>query len=121
MISTKYNQEFVKKIIQEKEGNQLDFKQKVTSKEKIAKTLAAFANTTGGLILIGLSDQRKIIGIDPEEEQYMIDSANEEFLIPRVSLRFHTIKLPNEKSLRGPYHSVQIKLRRIENLPKNWG
>ena len=96
MISTKYNQEFVKKIIQEKEGNQLDFKQKVTSKEKIAKTLAAFANTTGGLILIGLSDQRKIIGIDPEEEQYMIDSANEEFLIPRVSLR---LSYPMKNSL----------------------
>ena len=92
MNSTKYNQEFVKKLIRDKEGNHLDFKQKITPKEKIAKTLSAFANTEGGMILIGVSDKKRIIGIDLEEEKYMIESANEQFCSPLASLSFHPIK-----------------------------
>ena len=97
MISTKYNEEFVQKIIQQKEGNQLDFKQKITSQEKIAKTISAFSNSTGGIIVIGISDQKKLIGIDPDEEQYMVDSANERYCVPRASLKSFPIKLKNEK------------------------
>ena len=92
MNSTKYNQEFVKKLIRDKEGNHLDFKQKITPKEKIAKTLSAFANTEGGMILIGVSDKKRIIGIDLEEEKYMVESANEQFCSPLASLSFHPIK-----------------------------
>jgi predicted HTH transcriptional regulator len=102
MKSTKFDQEFVNKILKEKEGKSLDFKQKITSKEKIAKTLAAMSNTDGGLIVIGLSDQKKITGIDPEEERYMIESANEEYCIPRVSLAVHEVKVFNEKHFLEP-------------------
>lgn len=96
MNSTKYNEDFVKKLIRTKEGKHLDFKQKITSKEKIAKTLSAFSNTDGGLILIGVSDKKRIVGIDPEEEKYMVDSANEEFCTPKASLSFFPIKWTKE-------------------------
>jgi predicted HTH transcriptional regulator len=59
--------------------------------------LAAMANTEGGLILVGLSDKKKIMGIDPEEERYMIESANEEFCVPRVSIAVKEIKVHNER------------------------
>lgn len=99
MKSTKFDLEFVNKILKEKEGKSLDFKQKITSREKIAKTLAAMCNTDGGLLVIGLSDQKKIIGIDPEEERFMIESANEEYCIPRVSLSVHEVKIFEERHL----------------------
>ncbi len=86
MSLTKFDEDFIKFLISSKESKALDFKQKVTSKEKIARTIAALANTDGGFILIGLSDQKKIIGIDPEEERFMIESANEIYCTPRVSL-----------------------------------
>lgn len=64
----KFDEDFKKIFINSKESNMLYFKQKVTSEEKIARTLVAMANSDGGIVLIGLSDQKKIIGIDPEEE-----------------------------------------------------
>ncbi len=59
MYLRKFDEEFIKFLINSEESNTLDFKQKVTSKEKIARTLAAMANSDGGIVLIGLSDQKK--------------------------------------------------------------
>lgn len=97
MKAAKFDIDFVNRLIDLKEGEKFDFKQKITSREKIAKTLAALANTEGGCLLIGVSDAKKIIGIDPEEERYMIDAANEEFCFPTVSLSFRTLKVCDEK------------------------
>ncbi|WP_026969922.1 AlbA family DNA-binding domain-containing protein [Algoriphagus terrigena] len=97
MKSAKFEEQFVKNLIKQKEGNKLDFKQKITSKEKISKTLAGMANSDGGFILIGISDDKRIIGVDPEEERYMIEAANEEFCIPKVSLAINEIKVFDEK------------------------
>lgn len=98
MFSKKFDQDFVNKLLKQKEGKTLDFKQKITSKEKIAKTISGMANTDGGIILIGTSDKKVITGIDPEEERYMIESANEEFCLPRASLSIQEVKL-NENDL----------------------
>jgi predicted HTH transcriptional regulator len=93
MFSKKFDHDFVNKLLKQKEGKSLDFKLKITSKEKIAKTISALANSEGGIILIGTSDQRKIIGIDPEEEMYMISAANEEFCVPKASISLQEVKI----------------------------
>lgn len=98
MKSTKFEEEFIKSLLKQEEGEKLDFKQKITSREKISKTLAGMANTEGGFILIGISDKKRIIGVDPEEERYMIESANEEFCVPRVALSIEEIKLIDESA-----------------------
>ncbi|GAA0881312.1 hypothetical protein GCM10009119_42820 [Algoriphagus jejuensis] len=97
MNSAKFDEEFVKSLIKQKEGEKLDFKQKITSREKISKTLVGLANTDGGFILIGVSDSKRIVGIDPEEERYMIEAANDEFCFPKVSLTIDEIKVFDEK------------------------
>jgi hypothetical protein len=93
MFPKKIDEDFVNLLLKENEGLKLEYKQQISSQEKIAKTLSAMSNTAGGMILIGISDQRKIIGIDPEEERYMIAAANENFCIPKVSLEVFTIKI----------------------------
>jgi predicted HTH transcriptional regulator len=98
MNSTKYNEEFIKKLIRQKEGKLLDFKQKITSKEKIAKTISAFSNSEGGFLLIGISDKKQVVGIDPFEEQFMIESANEEYCNSQATLTFHPIKWTEHES-----------------------
>lgn len=70
--------------ISEGEHQEQDFKFRIDSAQKIAITLVAFANTDGGKILIGVKDNGKITGIDPEEEYYMIDGAAQLYCDPPV-------------------------------------
>lgn len=66
------------------EGVRQDFKHSIDDKTKIARTLAAFANTEGGRLLIGVKDNGKIKGVNPEEEFYMIEGAASSFCQPEV-------------------------------------
>lgn len=70
--------------ISEGEGLQLDFKFEIDDQKKIARTLVAFANTEGGSLLIGVKDNGKIVGTNPEEEYYMIEGASEAYCKPPV-------------------------------------
>lgn len=117
MNLTKFDEEFIKFLINSKESKTLDFKQKVTSKEKIARTIAAMANTEGGFILIGLSDQKKIIGIDPEEEKFMVESANEIFCTPRASLSCESYPWKDsesEKKSNKEKHLLLVTIKKTE-------
>lgn len=73
------------KLIAEGEGQNLDFKKTISSARKIARTLAAFANTKGGSLLIGVKDNGKVTGVrSGEEEVFMIDTAANVFCQPAV-------------------------------------
>lgn len=74
----------LERIIAQGEGVQLDFKFRIDDKQKIARTLAAFANTEGGTLLIGVKDNGKIKGVNPEEEYYMVEAAAGQFCDPPV-------------------------------------
>lgn len=45
------------------ESKTLELKRELPSSEQIAKTILAFANTSGGKLVIGVDDQRQIMGI----------------------------------------------------------
>jgi hypothetical protein len=75
---------YVKQMILQGEGQELDFKYNISSSKKIAKTLCAFANTQGGTLLIGVKDTGKITGIYSEEEIYMLDAAAQMYCKPEI-------------------------------------
>lgn len=79
--------ETLKSIIREGEHQQLDFKFRIDDAKKIARTLSAFANTDGGRLLIGVKDNGKITGIDPNEEIHMIEAAAEMYCKPPVAFQ----------------------------------
>jgi predicted HTH transcriptional regulator len=114
MFSKKFDQEFVTKLLKEKEGVRLEFKQQISSQEKIAKTLSAMANTEGGLILIGTSDQGRIIGIDPAEERYMVHAANQAFCIPKASLEFHEVPINPTSPFEEEKYILLVLVHRSE-------
>jgi hypothetical protein len=76
----------LKQYISEGEHQTQDFKFRIDDQRKIARTLAAFANTDGGRLLIGVKDNGKITGINPEEEFHMIEGAASFFCKPAVEL-----------------------------------
>jgi predicted HTH transcriptional regulator len=72
------------KLIEQGEGISLDFKQVIQSPYKIAKSMVSFANTHGGILLIGVKDNGNISGINPEEEFHMLELAANFFSKPEV-------------------------------------
>lgn len=55
--------------IEEGEGLMVEFKRKVSSPEKIAREMIAFANTRGGIILFGVDDDKSIVGVESEKAE----------------------------------------------------
>ncbi|MCC6398020.1 MAG: ATP-binding protein, partial [Bacteroidetes bacterium] len=59
----------VNRLIEEGEGFEIEFKRKVSTQEKIARALIAFANTKGGHILFGVDDDGSIVGVESEKSE----------------------------------------------------
>src|ERR1022692_1645121 len=93
------NAAYIKNLIAGGEGQELDFKYHVSSASKIAKTLVAFANSKGGRLLIGVKDNGNIIGIESEEEIYMIDLAAESYCQPPVKVEMTDWKIDGKTVL----------------------
>jgi predicted HTH transcriptional regulator len=74
------------------ESDTLDFKKRITHADRIARTIASFANTRGGFILVGVMDNGQISGIDPEEEKHILNLAAEHFCDPPVRIFFKELE-----------------------------
>lgn len=87
----------LKKLILEGENVRVDFKKTISSSEKIAKTLVAFANHKGGKLLIGVADDGTIKGVKSEdEERYMIIKAANQFCKPAIEPQFEEIYIDDK-------------------------
>jgi len=62
----------------------LDFKFEISDSKKIARTLAAFSNTDGGKLLVGVKDNGAIAGVRSDEEFYMVEGAAQLYCRPAV-------------------------------------
>ena len=56
----------IQAMIDAGEGKNLEFKQSLPSGEKLAKSIIAFANMSGGKIIVGITDRKEVVGIDAE-------------------------------------------------------
>ena len=75
---------YIQDLIREGEHQKQDFKFEITDSRKIAKTLSAFSNTSGGRILIGVKDNGNISGITSDEEYHMIEAAAQMYCRPAI-------------------------------------
>jgi ATP-dependent DNA helicase RecG len=89
--------EELKQIIQQGEGYNLEFKQAIPSKASdLAKELCAFANASGGTILVGIDDKGGIVGVNisnsiRSEVQQVVN-----LLDPRLDIHISEIQLNNK-------------------------
>ena len=77
------NRKELLELISKGESSTLEFKRKISSYQKIAKEISAFANTIGGYLLIGVDDDGSIVGVQSEKgDTYQIATACEFYIDP---------------------------------------
>lgn len=78
---------YIRRLIEQGEHQQLDFKFEISDSRKIARTLSAFANTDGGTLLVGVKDNGVIAGVRSEEEIHMVEAAAQMYCKPRIKFQ----------------------------------
>ncbi len=96
-------------ILKNQEGKTLEFKRDLSSPGGIVRTLIAFANTAGGILVIGIEDKtRHIIGVpDPLAQEEKISNFINDLIAPLI--------LPEIEIL--PYKQTQIMTVRVYPSP----
>ncbi|CAG4998785.1 hypothetical protein DYBT9275_02079 [Dyadobacter sp. CECT 9275] len=88
-------------IIKQGEGLTVEFKRKIDSSYKIAKTITSFANTSGGTLLVGIGDNGEILGVKSElRELQKLEKATSELIEEKLILRFKSEALDGKQILR---------------------
>ncbi|GAB3765191.1 ATP-binding protein [Spirosoma pomorum] len=90
----------LKNLVRRGEGSNLEFKLKTNHPEKIIKGVVAFANTNGGIMLIGVGDDKRIVGLKyADEDEYLLVRAIHKFCFPRISYTIDRVQLPDEREV----------------------
>lgn len=94
------------------ESQTLEFKQDTSSLEPILKSIIAFANTAGGVILVGVADDGTIVGLtDPAYTQEQLVNTVAHRIKPQMLPDFHVAEVKGKSVLviqvehvPAPYH-----------------
>lgn len=109
--------DIIRAFIFEGEHQKQDFKRFISSKEKIAKTLVAFANTEGGRLLIGVDDDGEMHTVSVEEEMYLAHEAATNYCQPPIEIQFsihvdgenEILEINIPKGVNPPYQAKNDK------------
>ncbi|MDX2440730.1 MAG: putative DNA binding domain-containing protein, partial [Desulfobacterales bacterium] len=102
----------IEKIIKSSEGKTLEFKRDISSLKPIMKTLVAFANTAGGILIIGREDDGTIRGVsDALQVEESLASAISDSILPAMmpdieifSIKSRQLILLKIAHWRGPFY-----------------
>lgn len=100
----------------EGEGRELEFKRGLPRPERIARTLCAFANTRGGLLLVGITDGRQVYGVpDPAGVRAALRAVAKERLEPPLSVHLTTVRVGGQRVVAC---SVPLSPARPHRIPR---
>lgn len=88
------------------EGSRLEFKRRLPREERAARTLCAFANTSGGLLLVGVTDRGRVHGVHhPDDVCEKLAELTQAWLLPalRVQLQVVEVHGPRVVACRVPF------------------
>ena len=75
----------IEHLLTQPEGKTLEFKRDLSSPRNLLKTLVAFANSAGGIVLIGVADDRTVIGLEqPLDDEERLDNLIGDAIAPRL-------------------------------------
>lgn len=90
----------LKSLVKRGEGEQLEFKLKTNHPEKIVREIAAFANTKGGKLLVGVSDEKQIVGLKfPDEDEFILIKNIEKLIEGELGYKVERVKVENEREV----------------------
>ena len=109
------------------EGKTLEFKRDLSSPKPLLKTLVAFANTAGGRLVVGVDDQRQVVGVaQPLDDEERLCNLIADSIAPRlvtqvelVTVQGQTLLLvdvfvsgsrPHWLKAEGSAHGVYVRL-----------
>jgi predicted HTH transcriptional regulator len=109
-------------LIARGEGEELEFKQKTTHPSRISRTLVSLANTRGGLVLVGVDDAGRILGVrDAEEELYVLRQAAQHYVEPPLTtLRFREVEEDGRTVVIVTVPESFNKPHRAQVAPDDW-
>lgn len=76
------------KLLKQKESIHLEFKSRIENPHKAARILAAFSNTSGGKLVVGVDDDKTIKGCSELEEMTKIIQAANELVVPPIDIQY---------------------------------
>ncbi len=103
-------------LIEEGEGLNVEFKQRFSTYEKIAKEFIAFANTRGGYVLFGIDDNKSVYGVESEKgEAELVRITAEKYCEPPVEYKIHFINLDEKEIVIAEIFESENKPHRIQD------
>ncbi|MBI3125282.1 MAG: ATP-binding protein [Ignavibacteriales bacterium] len=103
-------------MIENGEGLNVEYKQRFSTHEKIAKEIIAFANTRGGFLFIGIDDNKKIYGIASEKgDNDLIREVAEKYCEPKVEITLECMNIEKKDVLVVEIPESQNKPHRIQD------
>ena len=92
----------LRRLVARGEGLHLEFKRKAKHPDKLAREVVAFANTEGGIMLIGVDDDRQIYGLKfPDEEKFALNSYLQQHVFPAIALDWFQVKVNRSRQVLG--------------------
>ncbi len=119
----------LKELISKGESTTLEFKRKVTTPEKFAKEISALANTKGGWLLVGVDDDKKIVGVHSEKAEIsLIETSCEFFIDPPVAYEIEVIQVKRKdvvavyipESTEKPHHIEVFNTKNNKTLKRSY-
>ena len=93
-----FNKKNIPELIRQGENASVEFKTKESRSESIAREIIAFANTKGGMLLIGVADNGEIQGIsDGKDYEEWVANIARNNVIPSIRTNFSLIAIENKK------------------------
>ncbi len=91
---------YIERLIEQGEHEHQDFKYQISDARKIARSISAFANNSGGHLLVGVKDNGNIVGVSSDEEIYMIEQAAQMYCRPEQQVHFKIYRVTGKNVLK---------------------
>lgn len=98
------------------ENLSVEFKQRFSTHEKIAKEVIAFANTQGGFLIFGVNDNGSICGVLSEKGIVeLMNQVFEEYIEPKVEFNIEYFDINNKEVVVFEIFKSNIKPHRLQD------